>query len=96
MRGQSFQMQNATPLKSFLEQRLPAALDLLREMVSLNSFTGNREGWFFALDARTGGLLWKKYLGGQVIASPITYQANGKQYVAIAAGTSLFAFALSE
>ena len=59
-------------------------------------FTGNREGWFFALDARTGGLLWKKYLGGQVIASPIAYQANGKQYVAIAAGTSLFAFALSE
>ena len=37
-------MQNAALLKSFLEQRLPAALDLLREMVSLNSFTGNREG----------------------------------------------------
>ena len=37
-------MQNATPLKSFLEQLLPAALDLLREMVNLNSFTGNREG----------------------------------------------------
>ena len=57
-------------------------------------FSGNREGYFFALDARTGALLWKKYLGGQVIASPITYEANGKQYVSIAAGTSLFTFAV--
>jgi alcohol dehydrogenase (cytochrome c) len=59
-------------------------------------FAGNREGWFFALNARTGAMLWKKYLGGQVIASPITYQLNGKQYVSIAAGTSLFSFALAE
>ena len=59
-------------------------------------FSGNREGWFFALNAKTGALLWKKYLGGQIIASPITYQANGKQYVSIAAGTSLFAFALND
>jgi alcohol dehydrogenase (cytochrome c) len=59
-------------------------------------FSGNREGWFFALNAKTGALLWKKYLGGQIIASPIMYQANGKQYVSIAAGTSLFAFALAE
>lgn len=55
-------------------------------------FTGNREGYFFALDAKTGGLLWKKYLGGQVIASPITYEANSEQYVGIAAGSSFFAF----
>lgn len=59
-------------------------------------FSGNREGWFFALNAKTGALLWKKYLGGQVIASPITYEAGGKQYVSIAAGTGLFAFALNE
>jgi alcohol dehydrogenase (cytochrome c) len=57
-------------------------------------FSGNREGHFFALDARTGKLLWSRYLGGQVIASPVTYEAGGKQYVAIAAGTSLFAFGL--
>ena len=57
-------------------------------------FSGNREGWFMALDARTGKLLWKKYLGGQVIASPITYEANGKQMVSIAAGSSLFTFSL--
>ena len=57
-------------------------------------FSGNREGYFFALDARTGKELWKRYLGGQVAATPITYMADGVQYVSIAAGNSLFTFAL--
>jgi len=55
-------------------------------------FSGNREGHFFALDAKTGKLLWRRYLGGQIIASPMTYMANGHQYVAIASGTGLFVF----
>ena len=59
-------------------------------------FSGNREGHFFALDAKTGKLLWTKYLGGQVIASPVTYLVNGRQHVAIAVGTSLFTFRLPE
>jgi alcohol dehydrogenase (cytochrome c) len=56
-------------------------------------FSGSREGYFYALDARTGKLLWKRYLGGQVLASPITYSVNGRQHVSIAAGNSLFTFA---
>jgi alcohol dehydrogenase (cytochrome c) len=59
-------------------------------------FTGGREGYFHALDARTGTLLWKATLGGQIAAGPITYQVDGKQYVAIAAGHSLFVFGLRE
>ena len=59
-------------------------------------FSGSREGHFFALDARTGQLLWRRYLGGQVIASPITYSHQGKQYVSIAAGSALFTFRLPE
>lgn len=31
-------------LKSFLDAQMPAALDMLRQMVSINSFTANREG----------------------------------------------------
>jgi glutamate carboxypeptidase len=31
-------------LKSFLQAQLPAALDLLRQMVGINSFTSNRDG----------------------------------------------------
>jgi alcohol dehydrogenase (cytochrome c) len=67
---------------------LTTATDLL--------FTGGREGHFHALDARTGALLWKASLGGQIAAGPITYQAGNKQYVAIAAGHALFAFALRD
>jgi len=59
-------------------------------------FTGGREGYFQAIDARNGQLLWKTNLGGQVAAGPITYQVDGKQYVAIAAGHAMFAFALGE
>jgi alcohol dehydrogenase (cytochrome c) len=59
-------------------------------------FTGGREGYFHALDARTGALLWKTSVGGQVAAAPITYQVDGKQYVAIAAGHALFVYGLRE
>jgi alcohol dehydrogenase (cytochrome c) len=59
-------------------------------------FSGGREGYFFALDAATGKLLWSKYLGGQIIASPITYLADGKQYVSVASGTALFTFRVRE
>src|SRR4029434_8673969 len=54
-------------------------------------FSGGKEGYFFALDARTGALLWKAALGGQVNAGPMSYAVNGKQYISIAAGNSLFA-----
>lgn len=49
---------------------------------------------FYAWDADTGKELWKCRLGAQIAAAPITYQLSGRQYVAIAAGRSLFAFAL--
>jgi alcohol dehydrogenase (cytochrome c) len=59
-------------------------------------FTGQREGYFHALNARTGELLWKASLGGQIANGPITYQVDGKQYVATIAGHSLVAFALRD
>jgi alcohol dehydrogenase (cytochrome c) len=59
-------------------------------------FSGGKEGYFFALDARTGDLLWKVALGGQVNSGPMTYSVNGKQYVTVAAGSSLFAFAVRQ
>jgi alcohol dehydrogenase (cytochrome c) len=59
-------------------------------------FSGGREGYFHALDARTGALLWKASVGGSVAAAPITYRIDGKQYVAIAAGHALFVYGLRE
>lgn len=59
-------------------------------------FTGSREGYFAALDAKTGTVLWKVTVGGEIAMGPITYQVNGKQYVAFSAGSSLFSFALKD
>jgi outer membrane protein assembly factor BamB len=59
-------------------------------------FSGGREGYFYALDARTGALLWKFPVGGQVQCGPMTYSVGGRQYVAVAAGSSLFAFAVRQ
>jgi len=58
-------------------------------------FSGNREGYLMALDARSGKPLWKFRTGGVVIAPPITYLLDGKQFVAVAAGDALITFALS-
>ena len=59
-------------------------------------FTGGREGYFQALDARSGTLLWKTNLGAQIVNGPMTYSVGGKQYVATIAGLSLCVFALRE
>ena len=59
-------------------------------------FTGARSGYFQALDAQTGELLWKTSLGGQIASGPMTYEVEGKQYVAIIAGHSLSTFALRD
>jgi alcohol dehydrogenase (cytochrome c) len=57
-------------------------------------FAGGREGYFFALDAKTGTLLWKSMVGGQVASGPMTYSVNNKQYVAVSAGNNTFVYAL--
>jgi alcohol dehydrogenase (cytochrome c) len=59
-------------------------------------FSGGREGYVFALDARTGALLWKASVGGQVSNGPMTYAVGGRQYVAVAAGSGLFVYALRQ
>ncbi len=57
-------------------------------------FAGSREGYFMALDARDGSVLWHAITGGQISSSPITYEVDGKQYVAISANHALFVFGL--
>jgi alcohol dehydrogenase (cytochrome c) len=57
-------------------------------------FTGGREGYFYALDARTGDELWKASLGGQIVNGPITYAIDGAQYVSAISGNSLVTFRL--
>jgi alcohol dehydrogenase (cytochrome c) len=59
-------------------------------------FAGGREGYFFALDAKSGALLWKASVGGPVSGGPMTYSVRGRQHVAIAAGSGLFVYALRQ
>jgi alcohol dehydrogenase (cytochrome c) len=59
-------------------------------------FFGETNGAFVAADAKTGKPLWR-YEGNQPIkGSPMTYQVNDRQYIAIAAGPNILAFALPE
>ncbi|HEY1947964.1 MAG TPA: PQQ-binding-like beta-propeller repeat protein, partial [Bryobacteraceae bacterium] len=59
-------------------------------------FSGSREGNFVALNARDGALLWKTNLGGTVASGPVTYLANGRQYVVVCADNAMYAFGLPE
>ena len=50
-------------------------------------FYGTLDGWFKAVDARTGALLWKFKVGSGVVGNPIAYTGpDGKQYIAVYSG----------
>jgi glucose dehydrogenase len=58
-------------------------------------FYGTMEGWFKAVDARTGALLWQYKTGSGIIGQPITYRGpDGKQYVAVMSGVGGWAGAI--
>jgi alcohol dehydrogenase (cytochrome c) len=59
-------------------------------------FNGDRQGYFMALDAKTGQPLWKFQTGGAINAGPISYLLNGKQYLAVTAGASVMTFGLPD
>jgi glucose dehydrogenase len=51
------------------------------------AFYGTMDGWFKAVDARTGTLLWQFKTGSGIIGQPVTYRGpDGKQYVSILSG----------
>jgi len=57
-------------------------------------FFGDNAGSFEAVDAQSGKPLWHFNTGQDMSASPMSYAIAGKQYVAIAAGSDVFSFAL--
>ncbi len=59
-------------------------------------FYGDPPGDFVALDERTGKPLWHFPAGSENKASPMTYMAGGKQFVAIAIGPNILCFGLPE
>lgn len=58
-------------------------------------FYGNMEGWFKALHARTGEVLWQFKTASGIIGQPTTYRGpDGRQYVAILSGVGGWAGAV--
>ncbi len=58
-------------------------------------FAGDISGNFVAYDAKDGRILWNARIGN-VSNAPQTYLIDGRQHVLVAAGDTLFAFALRE
>jgi alcohol dehydrogenase (cytochrome c) len=48
----------------------------------------------YALDASNGEKLWSFNTGGKINAAPMSYAANGRQMIAIAAGNAILVFGL--
>jgi len=57
---------------------------------------GADDGTFAAADAKTGKPLWSFQTGEQPHASPMTYLFDNKQYIAVAMGPNILAFALPD
>ena len=57
-------------------------------------FSGDAEGNFVAFDAASGKPLWHFQTGASVYAGPMAFAVDGKEYIAIAAGSAVFTFAL--
>jgi alcohol dehydrogenase (cytochrome c) len=68
---------------------VPSSLPLFAGILATKGgvvFTGDLRGRVLAFDAKTGKELWKFQTGSGINASPMTYELDGKQYVAILSG----------
>jgi len=57
-------------------------------------FSGDAEGNFIAFDAKSLKPLWHFQMGGAVYSAPMAFAIDGKEYVAIAAGSAIYTFGL--
>ena len=57
-------------------------------------FTGDPTGNLIAYDPATGGILWHARLTAPVSNGPMTYELDGRQYLVVGAGDTLYAFTM--
>ena len=58
-------------------------------------FYGTMDGWFKAVNAKSGALLWQYKVGSGIIGQPMTYKGpDGHQYVAVLSGVGGWAGAI--
>jgi alcohol dehydrogenase (cytochrome c) len=49
-------------------------------------FSGTPDQKFYAFDAKTGRILWQHHMRSGVVGVPVSYQIDGKQYIAVQSG----------
>jgi alcohol dehydrogenase (cytochrome c) len=59
-------------------------------------FAGEEDGNVMAFDAASGKNLWRLQTGAGLRAGPMSFMHNGRQYVVVASGGTVIAFALPE
>jgi glucose dehydrogenase len=58
-------------------------------------FYGTMEGWFKALDATNGNLVWQVRLNSGIISQPIAFRGpDGREYIAVHSGVGGWAGAI--
>jgi alcohol dehydrogenase (cytochrome c) len=58
-------------------------------------FYGDASGYLVAADERDGKTLWRVPLNATIKASPMTFAVRGQQFVALAAGSNIMCFGLT-
>jgi PQQ-dependent dehydrogenase (methanol/ethanol family) len=77
---------NARKVWSIKEPDFPVYSGVLSTGGDL-AFYGTMDGWFRAVDDRTGKVLWQFKTGSGIIGNPMTFTGpDGKQYVAVYSG----------
>jgi len=71
---------------SIKDEKLPVHSGVLATAGNV-VFYGTMDGWFRAVDAKSGSELWKFHCGSGIVGNPMTFSGvDGKQYVAVYAG----------
>ena len=77
---------NARPVWTLQETKLPLFGGVLATGGNL-VFYGTLDGWFRAVDARTGKVLWQFKTSSGIVGEPMTFVGpDGKQYIAVYSG----------
>jgi len=77
---------NARPVWSIREKELPVYSGPLVTAGDV-VFYGTMDGWFRAVNARNGQVLWQMQTGSGIVSNPVTFLGpDGKQYVAVYSG----------